>query len=103
MYSIKRFLLINLLIGVAIIIGLSIMANIANEHSDFKLHLDAQLAMSAYTIESFLDENSDYQDLEDIQKKLMRLTGRKKNVEQNMSFPLICAVSIFKYGMIKKN
>lgn len=87
MYSIKRFLLINLLIGVTIIIGLSIMANIANEHSDFKLHLDAQLAMSAYTIESFLDENSDYQDLEDIQKKINAIDRyRKKNVEQNNVF-----------------
>ena len=53
MYSIRQFLLINLLIGVTIIIGFSIMANIANEHSDFSLQLDAQLAMSAYTIESF--------------------------------------------------
>lgn len=79
MNSIKRFLLINLLIGVTIIISISIMANIANEHSDFKLHLDAQLAMSAYTIESFLDENSDYQDLEAIQKKINQIDRFKNN------------------------
>ncbi len=63
-------MLINLLIGVTIIIGFSIMANIANEHGDFKLQLDAQLAMSAYTIESFLDEKSNPQVLESIQDKI---------------------------------
>lgn len=83
MYSIKRFLLINLLIGVTIIIGLSIMANIANEHSDFKMHLDAQLAMSAYTIESFLDENSDNKDLKTIQKKINSIDRFKKNNIEN--------------------
>lgn len=84
MYSIKRFLLINLLIGVTIIIGLSIMANIANEHSDFKMHLDAQLAMSAYTIESFLDENSDTRDLEAIQNKINAIDRFKKtNIENS--------------------
>jgi two-component system sensor histidine kinase QseC len=84
MYSIKRFLLINLLIGVTIIIGLSIMANIANEHSDFKLHLDAQLAMSAYTIESFLDETSNHQDLQLIQQKINAIDRfRKRNIENN--------------------
>ncbi|MAH61422.1 MAG: hypothetical protein CMF42_03935 [Legionellales bacterium] len=70
MYSIRQFLLINLLIGVTIIIGFSIMANIANEHGDFSLQLDAQLAMSAYTIESFLNEKSDQSTLQQIQDKI---------------------------------
>ena len=60
------------------------MANIANEHSDFELHLDAQLTMSAYTIESFLDENSNQQDLDEIQKKINSINRfRTKNVDQS--------------------
>lgn len=68
--SIKTFLLVNLLLSVTLSTSIAIIGNLLIEHKDFQTHLDSQLALSAYTILSFLDEKSNTTEIKNMQNKI---------------------------------
>lgn len=71
--SIRTFLLVNLLLSVTLVTSLAIIGNLFLEHKEFQTHLDSQLTLAAYTIEAFLDEESNQADLKRIQGKIKKL------------------------------
>lgn len=76
MRSIRTFLIVNLLLSTTLVTSLAIIGNLFLAHRDFQTHLDAQLTLAAYTIQAFLDEESDQQDLLRIQEKINKLPRR---------------------------
>ena len=68
--SIKTFLLVNLLLSVTLSTSIAIIGNLLIEHKDFQTHLDSQLALSAYTILSFLDEKSNTIEIKEMQNRI---------------------------------
>lgn len=56
--SIRTFLLVNLLLSVTLITSMAIVGNLFFEHKNFHAHLDAQLGMTAFTIEALLSQPS---------------------------------------------
>jgi two-component system, OmpR family, sensor histidine kinase QseC len=55
-YSIRKFLLINLLLSVTLITSLAILGNLLLEHRQFHNHLDSQLTEAAFMLEAFLTD-----------------------------------------------
>lgn len=79
--SIRTFLLVNLLVSLTLITSLAVIGNLFSEHHDFQNHLDSQLTLAAYTIDSFLTNQTDSDDYPSIQKRIehfpkqMRMTS----------------------------
>lgn len=68
--SIRGFLLVNLLISLTLITSLAVIGNLFSEHRDFQNHLDSQLTLAAYTIDSFLSQKNNDEDYQTIQKRI---------------------------------
>lgn len=68
--SIRKFLLINLMLAVTLITAMAIIGNLFVEHKRFIHQLDAQLTLSAYTIESFLDIGATPEELKAMQARI---------------------------------
>ena len=68
--SIRRFLLVNLLLCVTLITSLAVISNLFLEHIRFQKQVDAQLNFAAYTIDAFLTPTSSKEDIAVIQKKI---------------------------------
>lgn len=68
--SIRTFLLVNLLLSVTLSTSLAIIGNVFLEHKEFQTHLDSQLTLSAYTIQSFIDEESSEAEISEIQQNI---------------------------------
>jgi two-component system sensor histidine kinase QseC len=68
--SIRTFLLVNLLLSVTLSTSLAIIGNVFLEHQEFQTHLDSQLTLSAYTIQSFIDEESSEAEIKEIQQNI---------------------------------
>lgn len=66
--SIRRFLLINLLLSIVITSSLTAIGNYFLEHDDVQRHLDLQLAQSAYFFQTLMNSASSNQ-FSMIQKK----------------------------------
>jgi two-component system, OmpR family, sensor histidine kinase QseC len=71
--SIRTFLLINLLLSITLITSLAITGNLFLEHQDLQKDLNAQLTMSALTIQAFVSGDLSKRDLKVIQKKINAL------------------------------
>jgi two-component system, OmpR family, sensor histidine kinase QseC len=68
--SIRAFLLINLLVGVTLVTSLAVVGNLFLEHQRFQTHMDAQLSLSAYNMQAFLDHHLSSDDFKNIQKHI---------------------------------
>ena len=83
--SIKTFLLVNLLLSVTLSTSIAIIGNLLIEHTDFQTHLDSQLTLSAYTILSFLDEDSNSSEIKEIQARIDEVPSFLSKVNYDMS------------------
>jgi two-component system, OmpR family, sensor histidine kinase QseC len=83
--SIRTFLLVNLLLSVTLITSLAVIGNLFLEHKRFLTHLDAQLTLAAYTIESFLDEKADPDDIISIQKRINEIPEAINRLHYDLS------------------
>ncbi len=83
--SIKTFLLVNLLLSVTLSTSIAIIGNLLIEHTDFQTHLDSQLTLSAYTILSFLDEDSSSSEIKEIQTRIDEVPSFLSKVNYDMS------------------
>lgn len=63
-YSIKSFLVVNLLLSVTLVSSIAIIGNLFLEHQAFQKNLDIQLSLTAHTISSFSNNNSSYQNIQ---------------------------------------
>ncbi len=68
--SIRRFLLANLLLSVALITTLGMLTSLFLEHKDVKSHLDEKLMQSAFAIQAFLREPPTSTELKAIQSNI---------------------------------
>lgn len=66
--SIRAFLLANLLVGVTLVTSLAVIGNLFLEHRRFQSHMDAQLSLSAYTMQAFLDRHLSADHFKTLQK-----------------------------------
>lgn len=71
--SIRTFLLVNLLLSVTLSTSIAIIGNIFLEHKEFQTQLDSQLTLAAYTIQSFLDEDSTKEEIMEIQESINQM------------------------------
>jgi two-component system, OmpR family, sensor histidine kinase QseC len=83
--SIKTFLLVNLLLSVTLSTSIAIIGNLLIEHTDFQTHLDSQLTLSAYTILSFVDEESNSAEIKEIQDRIDSIPSFLSKVNYDMS------------------
>lgn len=77
--SIKKFLLINLLLGVALTTSVAVVTNLFLGYKAIRPHLDAQLALEAFSIETFLVQDS--AESSNIQTKINQLPELIKKLE----------------------
>ena len=82
--SIRTFLLANLLLSVTLSTTLAIIGNIFIEHKEFQTQLDAQLTLSAYTIEAFLDEESTGEEIKEIQENIDQAPNFLNNIHYDI-------------------
>lgn len=59
-YSIKSFLVVNLLLSVTLVSSVAIVGNLFLEHQGFQKNLDSQLSITAHTIASFSNNISSF-------------------------------------------
>ncbi|MDB2593035.1 ATP-binding protein [Gammaproteobacteria bacterium] len=85
--SIKSYLLINLLISLTFIVSVIILLNAYISHKNFQKHLDSQLALTAYTILSFIKPFDNSESLSSIQSMIntlpMHFRDKNKTFVQN--------------------
>jgi two-component system sensor histidine kinase QseC len=81
--SIRTFLLINLLLSITLITSLAITGNLFLEHQDLQKDLNAQLTMSALTIQAFVSDDLGNRDLKVIQKKINELPSIAEKYHKN--------------------
>lgn len=81
--SIRTFLLINLLLSITLITSLAIIGNLFLEHKDLQKHLNAQLTVSALTIQAFVSGHIDTRDLKVIQRQVNSLPFIAQQYYQN--------------------
>ena len=79
--SIRTFLLVNLLLSVTLSTTLAIIGNVFLEHEEFQTHLDSQLTLSAYTIQSFLDEEASNDEIAEIQESIDQAPNFLANIK----------------------
>ena len=83
--SIRTFLLVNLLLSVTLSTSLAIIGNVFLEHTEFQTHLDSQLALSAYTIQAFLDEESSTNEIMEIQESIDEAPNFLANIDYDIN------------------
>jgi two-component system sensor histidine kinase QseC len=83
--SIRTFLLVNLLLSVTLSTSLAIIGNVFLEHTEFQTHLDSQLALSAYTIQAFLDEESSNNEIKEIQQSIDQAPNFLANIDYDIN------------------
>lgn len=71
--SIKKFLLINLLLAITITTTLTAIGNYFLDEKDIQEHLDTLMAISALSYEALLGDNLTENDINDIQKHLNKI------------------------------
>lgn len=82
--SIRTFLLVNLLLSVTLSTSLAIIGNVFLEHKEFQTHLDSQLTLSAYTIQSFLDEDASDAEINEIQQNIDQAPNFLANIDYDI-------------------
>ena len=82
--SIRTFLLVNLLLSVTLSTSLAIIGNVFLEHKEFQTQLDSQLTLSAYTIQSFLDEESNDEEIMEIQQNIDQAPNFLANIHYDI-------------------
>lgn len=84
--SIRKFLLVNLLLTVTLVTSLAVIGNLFLEHKRFLAHLDAQLTLAAYTIQSFLDVEPSPEEIKSMQQRINDIPEAlgKINYEDNL-------------------
>jgi two-component system, OmpR family, sensor histidine kinase QseC len=83
--SIRTFLLANLLLSVTLSTTLAIIGNVFLEHKEFQTHLDSQLTLSAYTIQAFLDEESNPDEIQEIQENIDQAPNFIANINYDIN------------------
>jgi len=83
--SIRSFLLANLLLSVTLSTTLAIIGNVFLEHKEFQTHLDSQLTLSAYTIQAFLDEESNPDEIQEIQENIDQAPNFIANINYDIN------------------
>lgn len=83
--SIRTFLLVNLLLSVTLSTSLAIIGNVFLEHTEFQTQLDSQLALSAYTIQAFLDEEASNNEIMEIQQSIDEVPNFLANIDYDIN------------------
>ena len=83
--SIRTFLLVNLLLSVTLSTSLAIIGNVFLEHTEFQTQLDSQLALSAYTIQAFLDEEASNNEIKEIQQSIDEVPNFLANIDYDIN------------------
>ena len=61
--SLRGYLLANLMVGVLFATGLAVLSNLYLGYKTVRPHLDAQMLVMAYTIDTFLTEDIDNEEI----------------------------------------
>ena len=61
--SLRGYLLANLTVGVLFATGLAVLSNLYLGYQTIRPHLDAQMVVMAYTIDTFLTEDVDNEEI----------------------------------------
>ncbi len=72
--SIRKFLLLNLLLSIVLITSLNMLANFFLENKDLETHLDDKLTESAFAIQAFMSQTPSQSDLRTIQDNIDTLS-----------------------------
>ena len=81
--SIRKFLLINLLLAIAITTTLTAIGNYYLDEQDIQEHLDTLMAVSALSYEALLGDDVHHRPLDEIQDSLDRIPQKIKNQYKN--------------------
>lgn len=73
--SIKKYLLVHLLLGLALVTGLAVIGNLALEHRNFENKMDFELEITAHTMASLLQDNLTSDELNEAQNRLETMPG----------------------------
>ncbi len=96
--SIRKYLLVNLLLGVTIIILLTAIVNYYLAQRDIENHLDILLSQSAYAIEALFNQNYDQGELVRIQNSVDQIPFQvQKNLERYDSHNTIVFRNAFEF------